>query len=301
MLAPKRLAVSAFSLMGDLVLFGAGGFLGQHVLRVLQSRGVAAVCLGRQPARGNRSETCDVRDASRVTELLDSLRPQHVLNCASLSGVGDCFQDAVQARSVNAEFPARLAEWCGQNEARLVHVSTDMVFAGEAPSDGYVAGSDAEPANAYGASKLAGEVAVREANPGALVVRLPLLFGDSFGRGLGASDSLLTAIARGEQLGLFTDEWRTPLAVCDAAAALVELCEGEARGLLHLAGSERVTRFELGELVLAAHGLPADSIRASRRSEATASEPRPRDLSLNSECARATLNCELRGPRAFFA
>ena len=301
MLAPKRLTVSAFLFMSPLVLFGAGGFLGQHVLRLLSERGEEVVCLGRQAVPQAAFHTCDVRDVARVTELLDSLEPGRILNCASVASLAGCFEDPEQARSVNSDFLRVLGEWCAKSAARVVHVSTDMVFAGEAPSGGYVEDSVAQPASEYGASKLAGEEALLAADPRALVVRLPLLFGDSFGRGLGASDSILAAVASGEQPGLFTDEWRTPLAVRDAAAALLELCEGESRGVLHLAGGERVTRFELGELVLAAHGLPADSIRASQRSEAQASEPRPRDLSLNSELARAKLNCELRGPRSFFA
>lgn len=301
MLAPKRLTVSAFLFMSPLVLFGAGGFLGQQVLRLLSERGEEVICLGRQAIPDAAFHTCDVRDGARVTELLDSLQPSRILNCASVASVAGCFANPVRARSVNCDFPRVLGEWCAKNATRVVHVSTDMVFAGDAPSGGYVEDSEARPASEYGASKLAGEEALLVAEPRALVVRLPLLFGDSCGRGLGASDSILAAVARGEQLGLFTDEWRTPLAVRDAATALLELCEGEARGVLHLAGGERVTRFELGELVLAAHGLPADSIRASLRSEVEASEPRPRDLSLNSELARAKLNCKLRGPRSFFA
>ena len=287
--------------MSPLVLFGAGGFLGQHVLRELSSRALDVVCLGRQPIADAVFHSCDVRKSERVTELLDLLSPSRIVNCAALSRVADCLADPVTARLVNRDFPEALGEWCAQRGTRLVHVSTDIVFAGDAPSGGYLEQAEAQPVSEYGCSKLAGEVALLAAQPKALVVRLPLLFGDSFSRELGASDSLLAAVRRGDRPGLFTDEWRTPLEVGDAARALGELSEGEQRGVLHLAGSERVTRFELGELVLAAHGLQLDSIRARERGEVATNEARPRDVSLNSDDARQLITGELRGPRTFFA
>ena len=82
------------------------------------------------------------------------------------------------------------------------------------------------------------------------MARLPLLYGNSGGRGLGASDSLLEAIERGEKPRLFVDEWRTPLEVSNAAEALVELLEFDHGGVLHLAGPDRVTRHEFGLAVL---------------------------------------------------
>ncbi len=286
--------------MSQVVLFGATGFLGSHVWRVVGERGANVTCVSREAREGGVARKCDVRDLESVIALLDSLQPDSVLNCAALSRAADCFESPDLARSTNRDFPKALASWTASHDSRLVHVSTDMVFAGDAPSGGYLEDSSAKPVSEYGRSKLAGEHAVLEANPRALVVRLPLLFGDSEGRELGASDSILAAVRRGEEPRLFTDEWRTPLEVGDAARALVELSASDASGVLHVASEERVSRFELGELVLAAHRLPLELVRASTQSEAELSEPRPRDASLNAERARARVECELRGPRAFF-
>ena len=160
---------------------------------------------------------------------------------------------------------------------------------------------DAEPAplSEYGRTKLAGERAVLEAAPGSTVVRLPLLYGDSAGRGLGASDALLEAVEKDAHPPLFIDEWRTPLEVSNAARALVEILDFEAPGIVHLAGPERVSRYEFGLAVLAAMGLDRDDARAqvreARQADVDSGAPRPRDVSLDASKASAALEVELLG------
>ena len=139
-----------------------------------------------------------------------------------------------------------------------------------------------------------------DAYPGALVVRLPLLFGDSGGRGLGASDRVLDSVERGERPAMFTDEWRTPLDVVSAAAALVELAHGTTSGTLHVAGPERVSRHELALRALIAHGATrseaAARIVSTTRGGAGQESTRPEDVSLDGSRARALLRTALRGP-----
>jgi dTDP-4-dehydrorhamnose reductase len=153
----------------------------------------------------------------------------------------------------------------------------------------------------YGRTKAAGEERVRAADPRAACVRLPLLFGDSAGRGLGASDALLAALARGERPPLFRDEWRTPLDAANAAEALLELSQGESTGTLHVAGPERLSRLELGLAILEAHGLSRAEAEArvaacDRASLGLAAE-RPADTSLDASHARALLATPLLAPR----
>ncbi|MEL6716983.1 MAG: sugar nucleotide-binding protein, partial [Planctomycetota bacterium] len=161
------------------------------------------------------------------------------------------------------------------------------------------------PVSVYGESKLASERAVQAACPEAAVVRLPLLYGNSGGRGLGASDALLEAVERDDRPGLFTDEWRTPLEVGAAAAALVELLDFEGGGVLHVAGPERVSRFGFGLSVLAAMGLEREAaeatVRATTQAAVDAGAPRARDVSLCSRRAQGLLETELPGVAAGLA
>jgi dTDP-4-dehydrorhamnose reductase len=217
-----------------------------------------------------------------------------------MARASDCEADPDAARRANVELPARVGAWCAAHGARLVHVSTDLVFgaAGRPPAGGFHEEDPVAPTNLYGRTKADGERAVLDAHPAALVARLPLLYGDSFGRGLGASDSLLAAIERGDTPVLFTDEWRTPLEAGNAARALAELAASDASGLLHVAGPERVTRYELGCAVLASAGRSSDEIGAGTRAEAGMATTRAEDASLDTSRARALLATELLGVRA---
>ena len=100
---------------------------------------------------------------------------------------------------------------------------------------------------------------------------------------------------RGERPALFTDEWRTPLDVDDAAAALVELAGLELGGVLHVAGPARVSRHELGKLVLGEESF-VEHVREATRGEFGLAETRPEDACLDASRARGVLRCELRSP-----
>jgi len=303
------------------LVFGASGFLGAHVaaqaVKLAREEATFADPLGpavfgtaRKPDAA--PSFCEPRDAVGWVEtdlaregsplaVLESTSPGQVILCAALSRVGDCSADPALADRMNRGVPAEVAEWCQRSGARFVHVSTDMVFGGaDAPSGGLLEGNPVAPLNVYGESKAAGERAVLEACPEALVVRLPLLYGNSAGRGLGASDSLLESVASESVPTLFTDEWRTPLEVSNAAAALVELLGTEASGILHVAGPDRVSRYELALAVLGAMGLPpseASAMIAGEVSEGAAQGTRPRDVSLDITRACAVLETELLGVR----
>ncbi len=308
---------------GLTLVLGGSGFLGAHVVAAAVRRaraeaslaepgGPPVVSVARRPAEG--PSFCQPRDAARhatrdlslpgvVEELLERARPARVLCCAALATVAECERAPELARALNTELPARLGAACARAGVRLVHVSTDLVFgAHPAPAGGFGEEHAPAPLSLYGETKLAGERALLAACPGALVVRLPLLYGNSGGRGRGASDALLEAVDRDLVPPLFVDEWRTPLEVSNAAEALVEAALGAARGLLHVAGPERISRHGLGLAILRAMGLDEAearaAVRAARRDEVPTAAPRAEDTSLRADRARALLATPLLGVEA---
>jgi len=293
--------------MRAVLVLGASGFLGPHLIAAARAAGRRVCSAGRcaPPAGAPQADehvTWDALAPRALEQLIDATRPDELVSAAALARVEECERDPARARALNAELPGALASLCRARGLRLVQLSTDLVFGAARPGHGGFREEDAPgPVHEYGRSKAAGEARVLAAWPEALVVRLPLLYGDSYGRGLGASDQVLAALARGERPALFSDEWRTPLEVGDAAAALLELLGGDARGLLHVGGPERLTRWELGQALLAARGLAPDAVRAVRRAELALAGPRPEDVSLDSRRARARLGRALRAPRAALA
>ncbi len=301
------------------LITGASGFLGAHVVAAAvarsQAEGTLAEPLGPLVVGQCRGSAllaprfCSPREAAQWIEadllsdaggLLERVRPTEIVHCAALSRAAACEADPPGANALNAEVPAQLAAWAQEHGARFIHVSTDLVFGAEdAPDGGFDEDSSPGPVSEYGRSKLAGERAVLEAMPSATVARLPLLYGNSAGRGLGASDSILEQVERGERPRLFVDEWRTPLEVSCAGAALVELLDFDAPGVVHLAGPDRVSRHRFGVAVLQSMGLSRDEAEAelvpTHQAELDAGAPRPRDVSLNASRALAALASDLPG------
>lgn len=276
--------------MRPVLLIGSTGFLGLELARALRLAGQPAVLAARKPhaipaGLGLEHATklsLDATQTSALEQVIVLLRPRAIVMAAALARIADCDREPERARELNTEAPGRIAALCARYGVRLVHVSTDLVYGRQPPpTRGFREEDPAGPCSLYGETKLQGERAVLDAYADALVVRLPLLCGASHGRGLGASDSLLSDLSRKQSSQVFEDEYRTPLRVEDAAQALVELMDLEVHGLLHVAGPERLSRVELAERVLLAADVdPSCLVRTTRAAAGMAD--RPADCSLDS-------------------
>jgi dTDP-4-dehydrorhamnose reductase len=243
---------------GPVLVTGGTGFLGLFVTRALVRAGHTVTLAGRHevelPEGARRFVQTDGQQPGALVDVVETGAFRVVVHLAALARTGEAEADPARADRLNRDWPGELAA-AARAGVRFVHASTDLVFGGEPPrgATGFGAADPPAPVGHYGVSKAAGEGRVRAADPHALVVRLPLLFGDSGGRGFGAGDGLFAALERGESPGLFTDELRTPLDVEAAAAALVALSDAHATGIWHL-GGRPLSRFELGVALCHATG-----------------------------------------------
>ena len=283
------------------LVFGGSGFLGARLLDALDSRDAGGRELlsvsrnpGARPSAGRetiRDVSGDLSRAGVAETLIQLLQPSCVFLVAALARGGDCERDPALAQRLNVDLPREVATVCALRGLRLVFTSTDLVFGGEPPLEtGHREEDPTDSTQVYGRSKAEGERSLLEAYPEALVVRLPLLFGNSGERGLGASDSLLSALNKDESPKLFTDEFRTPLDVDNASRVLIELSRGRESGRLHVAGPDRLSRLEFAKLVV--EGSPRasdlDRLQAVTRADLGLAD-RPRDVSLDSSKAREIL------------
>jgi dTDP-4-dehydrorhamnose reductase len=239
---------------------GATGYLGSELVRLRPDA---------------TTERVEVRDAGAVWELFGRLRPDVVIHTAYR-------QDEDDVNTTGSENVARAAAAVG---ARLVHLSTDVVFDGRKGTP-YVEEDPLSPLTEYGRAKAEAEVRVALAHPEALLVRTSLMYGGATHARALRRASKHELAARDPGFTFYTNEIRSPVQVTDLAKALLELAELDTAGPLHVAGADNVSRAEFAELIT---GAPVSS--------GTAPETRPLDCSLDSSRARALLRTQLRGVR----
>jgi dTDP-4-dehydrorhamnose reductase len=193
-------------------------------------------------------------------------------------------QDPPDAWSVNVDGARVVAEAASAAGARLIHMSTDVVFSGARGR--YVEDDEPDPVTEYGRAKAAAERAVANANPGALLVRTSLLYGGPV-PGRHEQDALEA------RFPFFTDELRCPTHVADLADALLELTRLDVSGPLHVAADEAVSRCDLARLIAKRH-VPCTSTTE-------AGLTRPLDCTLDSSRSRSLLTTRLRNVREVLA
>ena len=219
------------------------------------------------------SERVEIRHLDAVRSLLARLEPDVVIHTAYR-------QDGPDAWGITVDGAANVALAAREAGARLIHLSTDVVFDGRKGAP-YAEDDPTCPVTDYGRAKDEAERSVLRAHPDALVVRTSLTIG-----GPGFPPSKHELAAADPELTFYDDEIRSPVQVGDLASALVELAALDVFGVLHVAGADAVSRAELAELVTG---------RPVRRAPAPPS--RPLDCTLDSSLARALLRTELRGVR----
>ena len=260
---------------------GSSGQLGGYLLRHLRERGEPAVAwsgTARGELFGYPLNPVDLSNPDGVAAAVRAARPDLIVHTAAVARVDDCHRDPERARRVNTRGSELLAELAAEFGARLVFVSTDLVFDGE--RGGYREDDPSRPLSVYGRTKADAEAAVLAA-PRGVVARFSLLFGPTLVGRPSFFDGMVAALRGGQPLTLFADEWRTPLGAHGAARALAELAHSDVVGLLHVGGPERLSRLEMG-LRLAEHlSVSPERIIATARDAVPAAEPRPRDTSLD--------------------
>lgn len=266
---------------------GANGLIGSYLIRTAASH-----AQGWQ-VRGATRQDFDLTDYPAVRRTFSNDKPELVVHCAALSKSPACQANPALARKLNVEVTQVLAEMAA--DIPFVFFSTDLVFDGR---KGCYTETDAvNPLSVYGETKVAAETIILQ-NPKHFVIRTSLNGGTSPTGDRGFNEEARRAWHEGRTLKLFTDEFRSPIPAEATAKAVWELVSRNQPGLYHVAGSERLSRWEIGQL-LAKHwpqlnpGIEACSLKQYEGA------PRPPDTSFNCAKAQSLLSFPLPGLSAW--
>ena len=244
---------------------GAGGMLGTDMVAVLTSRG--------EPVTGMNRAGLDVTDAAAVTDAIARCRPDVVVNCAAWTAVDDAEASEEQALAVNAGGAANLAAACAGLGARLVQISTDYVFAGDAGRP-YAENDVPAPRTAYGRTKLAGERAVLDRLPeSGFVVRTAWLYG---AHGPSFVRTMIKLEDRRPTIDVVDDQHGQPTWTVDVARQIVALVHSAAApGIYHATSGGQTTWFGLAREIFTLLGADPARVRPIPSSALSRPAPRP--------------------------
>ena len=256
---------------------GANGLIGNHLLRS------APASAPGWRVRGLTRDQFDLLDFAAVRREFARDQPQLVLHCAAISVVAAAQKDPELARRVNVEATRLLAELAA--DIPFVFFSTDHVFDGRRGN--YTELDAPNPLNRYGETKRAAEELVLK-NSRHLVVRTSINAGISRAGNRGFNEDLRSALRAGRTMKLFADEFRSPLAAAETARAVWELAQKKCAGIYHVAGAERLSRFQIGERLVKRWPEVTVKLEAGSARDCPG-PPRALDISLNIAKAQKVL------------
>jgi dTDP-4-dehydrorhamnose reductase len=258
--------------MMRVLLVGSGGQLGRALRAANWPAGSALIAIDRS--------TLDVTEADSSARALAHWQPDVVINAAAYTAVDRAESEPEAAFATNRDGPDRLAAACAEHGAALVHVSTDYVFDGDSDRPWQPA-APVRPINVYGASKAAGEEAIRRTLKRHVIVRTAWLHA---GHGQNFVATMLRAGRGHARLQVVTDQIGAPTPACDLAAALVQVAwrlhnNQGAYGSYHFCGEPAVSWHGFAEAIFdtaALFGYPRPEIAGISSDQWPTAAPRPR-------------------------
>lgn len=236
---------------------GASGKLGAALIKVLQ-KDMDNKIIG-------TDMDIDITDSQAVNHAVSMYRPTIIINCASISNADDCETNMVEAYKVNALGARNLATAARHVNAKIVQISTDDIFAGNAA--GLITEFDIpNPNSIYGKSKLAGENYVKELNPKHLIIRSSWVYG------LGKGDYFSYVEKNGKEGTAFEapmDHISSPTSAKELAKFIVSLLDESEYGIYHASSEGACSRYEFAKAILEGLGYDSSLVKVSLSENST--------------------------------
>ena len=272
------------------LITGSSGFLGRYLIKFAPSQVDCLIAQFRtKPPRsyGRKVQYLPLDFLDKNWDELKKLHPHVVIHTAALASIDECEIQPELSWQVNVEVTRRLVDLANQWQARFIFLSSDVVFDGE--KGNYLESDIPNPQNKYAEAKVEAEKYILNNHEDAVVVRPGIFYGLALNGRPSFTETILKNLHAGKQVYLFTDQFRSPILVNNLAVALWELAQLDFRGIINVAGPQRVSRIQMGELLCNMFKFDKSLLIPIRSDEANLIARRPLDCSLDISLAQKIL------------
>jgi len=267
--------------MKTVLVTGGSGALGWSLVRRLRGRCRVVATYRRHRLELEDVEACrlDLARDGAAARLIEKVKPDCVIHTASLTKADHCEEHPEEAEKVNVRGTGEVAKGAASVGARLTYISTDLVFDGSQGQ--YRETDEARPLSVYGKTKLEAESAASRWCKDTIVLRSALMYGWGSEWNPTFLEWIYGCLSKGEQVSLFSDQYRSPIYVEDLAGAIERVMLSGPVGLFHLGGRVRMDRLTFGRRLCEVFGFSEDLLIPTRMDEHPYVAPRPLDCSLD--------------------
>jgi dTDP-4-dehydrorhamnose reductase len=272
-----------------LLVTGATGLLGLNLSLLAARQGHAVTGLVHSRSlQGVPFEVCQANllETDEALAAIEASRPEAIIHCAAIASINAAEQQPELARELNAEIPGKLATAAKGWGVPFAHISSDAVYDGQ--TGNYTEEDATDPLSVYARSKLAGEQAVRAANPQAIIART-VFYGWSLSGQRSLAEFFFNKLSAGEPMKGFTDLIFCPLYVEDLAQTLLEMIAKQLTGVYNVVAPGHLSKYDFGVRIARLFGLNSDLIRPVTAEKENRGAPRSLNLSLNPDKLQAAL------------
>ncbi|HDR04606.1 MAG TPA: dTDP-4-dehydrorhamnose reductase [Candidatus Marinimicrobia bacterium] len=264
--------------MKKILITGANGLLGYHLSRIFKDEyeliitGIEADS-ATQGLLGLNYQLLDIRDFSQVINMVESFKPEWIINAAAYTNVDGCEREGALSYAVNVTGPQNLAKAAKAQNAGLIHFSSDYIFDGE---NGPYSEDDAvNPISAYGRQKLAAEKLILAEMDKHIIIRTNVLFGKGPSEAASFVRWIADSLRQGKTIRIVDDQYNNPTYSNDLALAAKMLLEAELWGIWNYGGADYLNRYEFARLIAKVFEISTGKILAIPTAELQQIAPRP--------------------------
>lgn len=271
--------------MKKVLITGGSGLLGQYLnIKVSKTHELLTTY---NTNTGNykefSSKQINILDKNELQKLFEEFNPDVVIHSAAITNpVPKENQSAKDYFETNVTSTKNIAQLCEKYKAKLIYISTDLVYAGYR---GSFLKEDAKliPATLYAETKLVGELKIKESIENYLILRTALLYGFGLNHSQCHFQQMFNDLKINKPVKLFIDQFRTPISLTDSSAIITDLIGKDfINETINLGGTERVSRFQMGEMLCSIAGFDKDLLQKIKMDEIP-NYPVVEDVSLNTD------------------